>query len=637
MDFGSLPPRARLFPLRKNSKQPAIKGWVEEATNDPETLDRWFKHTFTGHNVAVATGRGLIVLDIDVKGNRPGLESLAALRRNGLPQSYRVKTPSGGLHVYLTVPEDAHVPCSVDTLDGFPGIDVRGESGYVAAPPSTLDGVPYEGEGELEPAPDWVVELCKRRKHENTNTGTPVTELDTEHNIARAQAYLDTHAPQAISGEGGNETTFKVAARVRDYGLSEGQALELLSAWNELNEPPWDMDDLSRITGNAFRYATAAWGGASGLSDFEPVEIVEKVKKKFELPIERFTEAADMALTHRADMLIKGLLGENTMVVLYGPSGVRKTFAALDLAYAIAAGHAWNELATKQGAVLYIAAEGGFGIRRRIAALRKKHGLNVPFYLVVFPLNLFDDAKHLKALYAAIEQVAAEAAMPVRMVVLDTLARVMAGGDENSAQDMSIFVQACDAIRHRTKSTTMIVHHSGKDVAKGARGSSALRAATDTELEVSGEQGSKVSVLKVTKQRDMEELGPFRFKIEDIELGTAPDGERISGGVVNWIKESDFGPIELSPEDRETLEAFKLAAVGLCIEETDRWEDQIVSTQEIADAMNETREARGQKKLQLRSVQIRVEKVRQAGHFVLAERSDLSGNMKAYKFVQNEI
>jgi hypothetical protein len=633
-----LPPDARLFPLQKNSKRPAIKDWPRLATADPDTLDKWFGDTFKGHNVAVATGQGLMVLDVDTKNGRGGQESLDLLDAMGLPPSYRVKTPSGGVHIYLKA--DEPISNSVDALEGFPGIDVRGENGYVAAPPSTIDGVPYEATfcDELEPAPEWVVELCRRKRHKKADTDQPVVELDTDEAKRRAVAYLVANAPQAISGEAGNDTTFKVAARLRDYGLSEPIALELLADhWNNLNEPPWDYEDLERITENAFRYASAEWGGASGLRDFEPVEILEPVKKAFELPIERFGEAADTALTHRADMLIKGLLGENTMVVLYGPSGVRKTFAALDLAFHIAAGHVWNDLATRQGAVLYIAAEGGFGIRRRIAALKKKHGLDVPFYLVVFPLNLFDDAKHLKALYAAIDKVGQEAAVPVKLVVLDTLARVMAGGDENSAQDMSIFVQACDAIRHRTKATTMIVHHSGKDVAKGARGSSALRAATDTELEVSGEQGSKVSTLKVTKQRDMEELGPFRFKIEDLELGIAPDGERISGGVVNWIKESDFGPIELSPEDRETLEAFKLAAVGLCIGSEERWEDQIVSTQEIADVMNETREARGQKRLQLRSVQIRVEKVRQAGHFVLAERSDLEKNMKAYKFVQNEI
>lgn len=137
--FG-VPRQARLFPLLPNSKRPAIDKWPLKATNDRKTLERWFDSS-KGYNVGVATGHGLIVVDVDVKKGAPGLDSLELLDMEGLPQSLRVRTPSGGLHIYLLTDED--IPNSVNSLDGYPGIDIRGKGGYVVGPGSTIDGEAY--------------------------------------------------------------------------------------------------------------------------------------------------------------------------------------------------------------------------------------------------------------------------------------------------------------------------------------------------------------------------------------------------------------------------------------------------------------------------------------------------------------
>ena len=76
----------------------------------------------------------------------------------------------------------------------------------------------------------------------------------------------------------------------------------------------------------------------------------------------------------------------------------------------------------------------------------------------------------------------------------------------------------------------MLVHHSGKDVAKGARGSSSLRAATATEIEVEPSEG--YSVARVTKQRDLEVAGEFAFSLQVVELGVNPRGGVVSSCVV---------------------------------------------------------------------------------------------------------
>lgn len=140
---GLLSQGLRLFPLKPNAKTPAIKNWQQEATNDPEQIYAWFfdeNSPFRECNLGVATGRGLVVIDADCKGDRPGLASLELLEMMGLPETLRVKTPSGGIHVYLTT--DVEIPNAVN-LEKYPGIDIRGDGGYVVGPGSTIDGVPY--------------------------------------------------------------------------------------------------------------------------------------------------------------------------------------------------------------------------------------------------------------------------------------------------------------------------------------------------------------------------------------------------------------------------------------------------------------------------------------------------------------
>jgi hypothetical protein len=547
-----LPPQARLFPLQRNSKRPAIKDWPRLATDDPNTLDKWFKHTFKGHNAAVATGNGLMVLDVDTKAD--GLASLDLLDLAGLPTSYRVKTPSGGVHVYLKVNEP--VSNSVNRLDGYPGIDVRGENGYVVAAGSTYDGKPYvAAPGPIEPAPDWIVELARKRRHENTNDGQPQTELDTPHNLTRAADYLKAHAGQAIAGEGGNDHTFKVAARVREFGVSEGEALQMLLDWNQSNEPPWDYEDLERITANAYQYATAQWGGASGLAEFEPVEILEKKEKRKRLYWERFVDAGDGALQHAAEPLIDDLLDTQSMTVVYGQSSSGKSFVVLDMAFHIASGLSWNGRQTKQGLVVYLAAEGGRGFRRRIMALQKTHSIrDVPLAVVPCPADLSkDNTKDMAQMLAIVKEAEEAYGQRCVLICIDTLSRVIVGGDENAPTDMGAFVKAAGRLGDEAKAAVAIIHHSGKDQARGARGHSLLRAATDTEIEIHENK------IRVTKQRDMELLPEIKFKIENVQLGPDSRGKQRTGGVIKILTGNEFTTVEITPNAQAMLEALEHA------------------------------------------------------------------------------
>jgi hypothetical protein len=93
---------------------------------------------------------------------------------------------------------------------------------------------------------------------------------------------------------------------------------------------------------------------------------------------------------------------------------------------------------------------------------------------------------------------------------------------------MGRIVTAADAIRDATSAHFSFVHHTGKDAARGARGHSLLRAAADTEIEVTP------GAVTVTKQRDMESDFTLGFQLLDISIGEDPNGMPIKSAIVEW-------------------------------------------------------------------------------------------------------
>jgi hypothetical protein len=229
--------------------------------------------------------------------------------------------------------------------------------------------------------------------------------------------------------------------------------------------------------------------------------------------------------------LVKGVLDECGMSVLYGESGAGKTFFTLDLALHVALGWEWRGNRVRQSGVIYIAAEGQNGVRKRIEAFRQHHGLKdafPPFALIPTSVDLLDPAADTEPLIAKI--MAAASRFPIKLVVVDTLARAMAGGNENASDDMGAFIRNIDRIRQETGAHVLIVHHCGKDTAKGARGHSSLRAATDTEIELTTDSDIKTASIK--KQKDGEEGAEYRFRLESLTIGKDEDGDPIRSCVV---------------------------------------------------------------------------------------------------------
>jgi hypothetical protein len=229
--------------------------------------------------------------------------------------------------------------------------------------------------------------------------------------------------------------------------------------------------------------------------------------------------------------LIDGVLETKGMTVMYGRSGAGKTTVAVDLACRVASGLPWRSFHVAQGPVIYVAAENAESTNRHIWGWRhrwKPEQLPLAIMQSTFTLN----PKGVKELAELIKVVQEQAGQGVRLVVLDTLARTMEG-DENLAVDMNPYVDGVDELKAIINGHVLVIHHTGKDLARGARGSSVLKAATDHELEVSKEPAARIGAIKLTKVRDGELEGErFGFELMVRQIRPNSVGRMVSTTVV---------------------------------------------------------------------------------------------------------
>jgi hypothetical protein len=233
------------------------------------------------------------------------------------------------------------------------------------------------------------------------------------------------------------------------------------------------------------------------------------------------------------DELVQGVLTAGAGSVLYGDSNSGKTFLVIDMAAAVARGVEWMGRRTEQGLVVYLAAESPASIRARVQAYQQRHGVKVPnFAIVQSPIDLFDGEADTNAVIKLVRGIEQARGIKVRLIVGDTLARLSAGANENSGEDMGLIVRRFDRIREETGAHFLLIHHSGKNAAAGARGWSGIRAAVDTEIEVTDSPTGKCA--EITKQRDLATKGErIGFRLESVTLGLTKWGSPATSCVVS--------------------------------------------------------------------------------------------------------
>lgn len=227
------------------------------------------------------------------------------------------------------------------------------------------------------------------------------------------------------------------------------------------------------------------------------------------------------------EWLVKGLVPKAGLGMVYGASGAGKSFFVLDLACSIARGIQWRDRKVKQGNVLYVCAEGAGGFRSRGKAyvLHNQVDLSASLFMIpaapnflsaTDPNEVIDEARRIDA----------------SLVVVDTLAQVTPGGDENSAAEMGKALEQCRRIYETTGATVLLVHHAGKDASRGARGWSGIRAAADFEIEVTAAAGGAEKIARVTKMKDGRDGDAFGFCLAPVLIEFDADGDEVISCVV---------------------------------------------------------------------------------------------------------
>jgi hypothetical protein len=204
----------------------------------------------------------------------------------------------------------------------------------------------------------------------------------------------------------------------------------------------------------------------------------------------------------------------------------KKTFLALSIAYAIAAGLDWCGLPTTKGKVLLIVGEGFFGVLRRLRALELMHDIEVNenLRLLPVPVNFYSEPDVRNALDALKAQ-----GFEPDFVVIDTLARSMSGGKENVTEDMARVFELMDLFRARALANEVqerwstagvgLVHHTGKEGIDN-RGSSVIKGAVDAMIKIESGLGSLEITLTSDGYKDAADFDTFAVKCETVTVQT---------------------------------------------------------------------------------------------------------------------
>jgi hypothetical protein len=242
--------------------------------------------------------------------------------------------------------------------------------------------------------------------------------------------------------------------------------------------------------------------------------------------------ADDLARLPPVRWRVRGILPEQGLAAVYGPSGSGKSFLLLDLLGAVADGRAWFGYRVSPCAVTYIALEGEAGIGQRVNAYRVRHGrapaamrfIAAPFALLE-PGDVLDLADAIRAAGGA-----------GGVVAIDTLNRAAVGADENSSVDMSRLIEGAKALQRALGGVVVLVHHAGKDASRGLRGHSSLHGALDAVLEVTRDGDRRE--WRNAKAKDGGDGDAHPFRLEVVDLGVDADAEPVSSCTVAPVEQA---------------------------------------------------------------------------------------------------
>jgi hypothetical protein len=263
----------------------------------------------------------------------------------------------------------------------------------------------------------------------------------------------------------------------------------------------------------------------------------------------QFLDDVDLEAMEPPEWLIQDILQEGSLAALFGPPGAGKSFLVLDWAMCVETGINWaGSRKANRGHVVYVLAEGASTLGPRITAWKDYFGAAGPIGVsfATVPVALMEPA----TVWQFINDLQDQLDETPALVIFDTLARCMNGGDENSARDMGALIAGADQIRKALGCAVLLVHHTNKS-GESERGSTALRGAVDTLLKVKKSE-SGIVTLECEKHKDAPDFRP-------IELEMKPHRESV---ILTAISSVAVDADRLTPGELETLQHLAVTALS---------------------------------------------------------------------------
>ena len=286
---------------------------------------------------------------------------------------------------------------------------------------------------------------------------------------------------------------------------------------------------------------------------------------KEEIPSFRLFKRQDIMNLPSIDWKVQGVFPESGFACIYGVSGGGKSFLAMDMALSMAEGRRWFGLRTKKAAVTYIVAEGQGGLKGRVIAWEEENKRELPEN-VQFVLDDFYIGADVERLAKSIPTGS--------LIVIDTMNAVSAGLAENDVVDMGIIISNCKQLQKLTSGLVCLIHHCGKDAAKGLRGHTSLIAALDAAIEVDRRGNNRV--WKVVKNKDGQDGQAYKFTLNIRIVGKDAYGDDVTSCSVFASEEPARQEVKpLTPAQRYGLESLEAAlqAEGKSAVHVDVWRD----------------------------------------------------------------
>ena len=373
----------RVFPLAPNSKgKQVLHSWIEEATTNPDTIEYWWDIN-PQYNIGIVTGEKLFVIDVDIKNQHNGIESLKQYGKE-LPTTKMVKSPSGGFHLYYY--DDSQ---EVKTRTGlYDGIDIRGKGGYIVAPPSMIDGNKYQfvNKEPVAKINDALRNFLNRHK-ENGESSFP---------------------SQDIVNEGcRNDYLFRMACFLQQKGFSDVAINECIKKENEVKcQPPLEIKEIERIIQSTLKYKKGI------------VQLRNEIEYERSFTLTQLYASKD----DDEDDIVENMISVG-LTLLGAPQKSGKTFFGLQLCDAIVEGKNFLGKKVQKGTAVYLAFEDKkTKIKKRLQ--RMQVDPNDKFVIDILKPN------HLYDLELRIEQELQRNA-DLKLVVVDTFHKIRKSKDRD--------------------------------------------------------------------------------------------------------------------------------------------------------------------------------------------------------------